>query len=112
VDLEAQDKNAQGVEEVVPVAHVRRLTGTLVDILRHVATASAANKDVASGSDLGAGASESSALLADTASELSYDDKLSSYSKVSRESDAMSVQTALLKAAYMPQQEYKGKCNQ
>jgi hypothetical protein len=36
-DLEAGRGGAGGEEQVVPVQHVRRLTTTLVDILRHVA---------------------------------------------------------------------------
>ena len=99
VDLEAQ-KSAPP-EEVVPTHHVRRLTSTLVDILRHVATTT--NKDMKDAQEY---PSEGAALLnGDNASEYSADDRsLASSAAISQ----MSAQTALLKAQYMPQQEYKG----
>lgn len=113
VDLEALGKDPSlASEDVVPVQHVRRLTTTLVDILRHVANP----QRELHGESMGLPSTESSALLADTASEMSYnDDKLSSYSSragtsASRDTvdSQMSAQTALLKAAYLPQEEYKG----
>jgi len=109
VDLEAQRaREAAGDDgDVVPVHHVRRLTSTLVDILRCVANNSG---NIQGGGGAGAGGShdavsyhsagERSSLL-DAGSEYSDDRSTAALS-------AISAQTALLKAQYMPQQEYKG----
>ena len=124
VDLEAQGSGApsvdstskppmQGpiVEEMVPAHHVRRLTTTIVDMLRSMtATAggTGAGKDGHHGEH-----GEGAGLLWDTASELSLEsDKLSTISGTpsgsSGRDSELSSATALLKAQYLPQPDYRG----
>lgn len=121
VDLEAPSNNLPP-EEMVPAHHVRRLTTTIVDMLRSMtpsgagatqATAQRVSKDIEHNNQGIAPAAETSALLGDTASELSLDsDKLSvGTSRTAAESardSEISAQTALLKAQYLPQPEYRG----
>lgn len=117
IDLEAPsgvDPTAGDVE-VVPAHHVRRLTTTLVDILRSMAGVAGQPTGApnVAGQKEGPVPHETSALLGDTASELSLDsDKLSvGTSRTAAESardSEISAQTALLKAQYLPQPEYRG----
>jgi cellulose synthase/poly-beta-1,6-N-acetylglucosamine synthase-like glycosyltransferase len=115
VDLEAGDKPAATrAEEFVPATQVRRLTATLVDILRQMAApGQAGDAGGGGGGAHGREAHEGSSLLADTASEMSLDDKLSmssggGTSAPSARDSEISAATALLKAQYLPQQEYRG----
>lgn len=131
VDLEAAGSSkgvgVVGGSDVVPAQHVRRLTTTLVDILRHVAASSQhaqqGSREAAGDDDEGGQGGEGAMLLPDNSSELSVDDKASLTSHGASSagrgssgrtssigSDEVSVKTALLKAAYLPQEEYKGKC--
>jgi hypothetical protein len=90
------------------VHHVRRLTATLVDILRHVATSD--SKGIAGGDEPGV---EGAALLAgaDGVSEASFGAlSVGTGTSGGRETvdSHVSAHTALLKAAYMPKPEYRG----
>lgn len=120
VDLEAQGNNltaTTGADEMVPSRHVRRLTTTIVDMLRSMtATAgTAAGTNCKEGAE-GGQHNEGAALLWDTASELSLEsDKLSISSGIpstaggsSARDSEISAATALLKAQYLPQPDYRG----
>jgi hypothetical protein len=124
-DLEAGAGGA-GEADVVPVRHVRRLTATLVDILRQMAAAPGGATGAAAREAEGAlAAAEAAGLLAgasDAASDAFTEDgkaSLASASAASGSSAAapsarsardseISASTALLKAAYLPQEEYRG----
>lgn len=125
VDLEAQGSGAPSVdskggatgpvvEEMVPAHHVRRLTTTIVDMLRSMTATAGAGKDA---NHHGEHMTEGAGLLWDTASELSLEsDKLSVSSGApsgtgsgsSGRDSEISAATALLKAQYLPQPEYRG----
>ena len=103
VDLEAASNDKAKVE-VVPAHHVRKLTNTMVDILRSMAgTNGYRNGETDALSD-------AHALMGECGSEISVDtssEKLSLSSVSNKDSD-ISATTALLKAQFMPQQEYRG----
>jgi len=111
VDLEAPGSSPDGLQndELVPAQHVRRLTTTVVDILRTIANPRHAAAVAPASGDLDHN-HESATLLGDTGSELSIDDKISmsSAGKDSGKDSEISAATALLKAQYLPQAEYRG----
>lgn len=109
VDLEAQrgrEASAGDDDDVVPVHHVHRLTSTLVDILRCVANNSG-NHHRGGG---GAGGSHDAVSYHSAGERSSLLDAGSEYSddRTTAALSAIGAQTALLKAQYIPQQEYKG----
>lgn len=115
VDLEANSAPAPAAdEELVPAHHVRRLTTTIVDMLRSMATVqrrSSTNTSHFHGSKDIEGTHERHSLLADNNSDASLDDKasLSSSAMASSARDSeMSAATALLRSQYLPQPEYRG----
>ena len=135
VDLEAASGAAGGPtgasraeEAAVPVHHVRRLTSTLVDILRHISGGQQQQQQGGGSGGSKGGAvpeitpgahherSESAALLlGDGASEASFpsDDKLSMASSsgnasTTSGSEITSSRAALLGAAFYRGEEYKG----
>ena len=118
VDLEAaaqQGAGAGAAEEVVPAHQVRRLTTTLVDILRSMTPNSSPPGPGGAGLPGTRELGEGSALLGDCGrSEVSsVDDKLSMGSSSmgappSARDSEISAATALLKAQYLPQPDYRG----
>lgn len=99
------------IEEMVPAHHVRRLTTTIVDMLRsitgtsRVGAAGHARHPSAGGPD-----GEGAGLLWDTSSEAALEyDQLSESSGFKSDRDTeISAATALLKSQYLPKPEYRG----
>ena len=134
VDIEAQGNNANadgtttvtatsppGQEEMVPARHVRRLTTTIVDMLRSMSAAPNGHHSRSFSTTPpmgGGGGGEGAELLWENASDISLDnmDKFSISSGVPSigtnstdpKDSEMSAATALLKAQYLPQPEYRG----
>jgi len=95
-DLESQHHESQN--DAVPVEHVRRLTSTVVDMLRHLSKNGDASNE------------ERSVLVHDNPLSDLCDDKmsLSSGDRSSIKDSEISTRTALLKAQFLPQAEYTG----
>ena len=102
--MESQTASQQG-NEGVPVEHVRRLTSTVVDMLRYM---SKQNTERKVSREITEGYNEQSTLLTGSPSEIS-DDKLSLSDEGSSIKDSeISSKTALMVAQFLPQPEYKG----
>ena len=107
-DIESQlpEEDSSVPPEGVPVEHVRRLTSTVVDMLRTMASVQREKSDSKhSGGDLDMYGEMPDAS---TNSELLSDDKLSFTSGSSIKDSEISTKTALLKAQFLPQPDYKG----